>query len=191
MTKEPTLFDTPFNKALRSVRKYDPSQARDQNGRWTAGGVARAVGGALAGGAALAGAAAMGHPLGRKLLPGIRRAVIGARTRAAQRASKPGAVVGRADPAFRPHRRDDLRDTGTLLTGGSSAGNFVGAVGRQVRRDVGHTARSTMAAARGALTARGRESMGVNATRHQLNQFSAAANRRRGVVAGVNHPTKG
>ncbi len=49
---EPTLFDTPFNKALKSVRKYSPDQQRDENGRWTAGGVARAI----AGGAAALGA---------------------------------------------------------------------------------------------------------------------------------------
>ncbi len=53
---EPTLFDTPFNKALKSVRKYSPDQPRDEKGQWTAGGVARAI----AGGAALAGAVALG-----------------------------------------------------------------------------------------------------------------------------------
>ncbi len=87
---EPTLFDTPFNKALQSMHKYSPDQARDESGKWTDSGAVRAVGGALAGGAALAGLAAAGHPLGRAVLPGVRRAVIARRTRGAQQAVRAG-----------------------------------------------------------------------------------------------------
>ena len=88
------LFDLPSNSfRKRLLKAYDESKhQRDEKGRWTAGGIART---AAVAGAGLAGAAALGVPGARSILPGIRRAVIGARTRAAQRATTLGAVSAR------------------------------------------------------------------------------------------------
>ncbi len=197
-------------KRLRALLKYDPNQARDDKGQWTAGGVARAVGGAALGVGALAAAAAAGHPLSRRVLnvvrtgtkPGtasspatrvglgdkLRSAVIGARTRAARVASKPGAVASRVDPKNRPYQSGDIRDGWTLFGRGSNSSapirDYLGAAGRQARRDIGHTSNQAAAAMRGSLSARGHERSMTNATRHQLNQFSAATRRRQGAAAG-------
>ena len=100
------LFDIPSRKLLRKLRKYSPDQPRDEDGKWSAGGVARAVGRtALTTGAVLAGvagAAALGHPGSRAALnivrsgagDNIRRAAIGARTARARNLS-PSTYINR------------------------------------------------------------------------------------------------
>lgn len=95
------LFELPskaFHKRL--LKEYNESDhPRDAKGRWTAGGAAAA--GLGAAGAALFGAAALGIPGARHLLPGVRRAILGARTRGAQAAIRdPIGTVRRAEPGF-------------------------------------------------------------------------------------------
>lgn len=85
MTNLFELPSTTFLKRCLKAGNYDESKhPRDEKGRWTAGGVAAALGGgALAAGAGLAGLAAAGTPLGRAAMPGVRRAVLGGRYRSA------------------------------------------------------------------------------------------------------------
>lgn len=84
------IFELPsvaFAKRIAKAGAYEESKhPRDAKGRWSAAGGAAAAAGAA--GAGLLGAAALGHPVGRALLPGIRRGVIGLRTRAARQASR-------------------------------------------------------------------------------------------------------
>lgn len=111
MTKD--IFDTPFNKALKSVRKYSPDQARDNSGKWTAGGVARAVGAGALTAAVLAGA---GVPILRNVpgLRGIRQAVLAGGQRAAR------------------HRMNNLPAGETLFLGGGH-GRHVSARAQAIR----------------------------------------------------------
>lgn len=120
------LFELPSTTLLKRVAKagqYDESKhPRDERGRWTAGGVARAaIGGAVAGGAGLAALAAAGHPAGRKLIPGLRRFVLGQRYRSASAAAK--------DPLRYVFRGQNLSQRTAL--GGLGAFGAVSARGRE------------------------------------------------------------
>lgn len=76
------LSNQRFQKQLNKAGKYEESKhPRDEKGRFSAAGVAAGVGAA---GLGLAGAAAAGLPGARAILPGLRRAVLGARHRIAR-----------------------------------------------------------------------------------------------------------
>jgi hypothetical protein len=150
------LFDIPSRQLRKRIAakagNYDESKhPRDENGRWTAGGVGRAVaGGALAAGGTLAAAAAAGHPAGRAVFPGIRRAVNAARYRAARSAASPGRVF------------DD------------AIGANIRGLGRSSSQQMRHAWQTGVSA----LSARGHERPLTQAVRAQRGQFSAAAQRR-------------
>jgi hypothetical protein len=83
------LFELPsIAFCKRALKAYDESKhPRDAKGRWSsAAGGAAAIAGAA--GAGLLTAASLGHPLGRKLLPGVRRAILTGRYRTARQASR-------------------------------------------------------------------------------------------------------
>ena len=162
------LSNKRFAKQLAKAGFDESKIKRDEKGRFSSTGAVAAMGAGVLG-AGLVGAAALGVPGARHIVPGVRRAVIAARTRDAQRQPDPAQLI--ASTLYGANRRAGESSLRDILSRDSAA----------IAREVGRDIRSAFRGATGAILPKAQhESRAVNAYRQQVGQLSAAAMRRQG-----------